>query len=188
MAYDSVVNTLLTLMDGLQEVNNIVVFGMTNRRELMDSALLRPGRFEVQIHIALPDLDGRRAIFAIHTRNMKESGLMASDVDLDLLARSTPRFSGAEIAGVVRNAASFAMARLMDNADGPGAHEGSEVRVCMADIEKALRVAAPAYGFSHEALRTQYIPMGILNCGPAHAKASAVCGNVVWETKLCGKH
>lgn len=102
MAYDSVVNALLTLMDGLGEIDNIVVIGMTNRRQLIDPALLRPGRFEVQLEIGLPDAVGRRAILGIHTRQMAESGLLAADVDLPLLADLTARFSGAELAGMVR--------------------------------------------------------------------------------------
>ena len=58
-AYDSVVNQLLTKMDGLRSIHNILVIGMTNRRDLIDAALLRPGRFEVQIEIGLPDEEGR---------------------------------------------------------------------------------------------------------------------------------
>ena len=58
MAYDNVVNTLLSKMDGLKEMNNVIVFGMTNRKELIDPALLRPGRFEVHIEIGLPPYEG----------------------------------------------------------------------------------------------------------------------------------
>ena len=65
MAYDALVNQLLTLMDGLTEVHNTLVVGLTNRRELLDSALLRPGRFEVQIEVGLPDEQGRWEIFEV---------------------------------------------------------------------------------------------------------------------------
>eukprot|EP00729_Bicosta_minor_P014983 gene14983-10300_t len=111
LAYDSVVNALLTKMDGLEEADNIVVIAMTNRKELLDPALLRPGRFEVQIEIGLPKAEGRRKILAIHTRQMRDSGLVDKDVDFDEVAEMLPRVSGAEIAGMVRNAASFAVDR-----------------------------------------------------------------------------
>eukprot|EP00730_Choanoeca_flexa_P007178 TRINITY_DN12292_c0_g1_i24.p1 TRINITY_DN12292_c0_g1~~TRINITY_DN12292_c0_g1_i24.p1 ORF type:complete len:291 (+),score=58.22 TRINITY_DN12292_c0_g1_i24:873-1745(+) len=102
LAYDSVVNSLLTLMDGLKEQSNIVVFGMTNRPKLIDKALLRPGRFEVQIEIGAPDKEGRKSIFSIHTKSMRAANLLAGDVDLNALASMTSSFTGAEIAGVVR--------------------------------------------------------------------------------------
>ena len=111
VAYDALVNQLLTLMDGLTEVHNTLVIGLTNRRELMDPALLRPGRFEVQIEVSLPDEEGRREIFEIHTREMRRNGLLGSDVDNRELAANTSRLSGAEIAGVVRAASSYALER-----------------------------------------------------------------------------
>ncbi|KAL7531723.1 hypothetical protein ACHAXR_004195, partial [Thalassiosira sp. AJA248-18] len=69
---DSVVNQLLAKIDGVKEANNILVVGLTNRPELLDSALLRPGRLEVQLRVELPDRQGRRDILAIHTRKMRE--------------------------------------------------------------------------------------------------------------------
>lgn len=102
MAYDSVCNLLLTKLDGLQESSNILVFGMTNRKELLDSALLRPGRFEVQIEIGLPDEAGRLEILKIHTREMRKHNFLQSDVDLEDVAKRAPRLSGAELAGLVR--------------------------------------------------------------------------------------
>ena len=72
VAYDALVNQLLTLMDGLNEVHNTLVIGLTNRCELLDPALLCPGRFEVQIEVTLPDEEGMREIFEIHTREMKK--------------------------------------------------------------------------------------------------------------------
>ena len=111
VAYDALVNQLLTLMDGLNEVHNTLVVGLTNRRELLDPALLRPGRFEVQIEVTLPDEEGRREIFEIHTREMRRNGLLAADVSSWELAANSSQFSGAEIAGVVRAASSYALER-----------------------------------------------------------------------------
>ena len=76
---DSVVNQLLAKMDGVVEAGNVLVIGLTNRPELLDEALLRPGRLEVQLQVTLPDLLGRRDILRIHTRAMRENGALAPD-------------------------------------------------------------------------------------------------------------
>ena len=65
--YDAVVNQLLSMIDGVDALNNILVIGMTNRKDLLDEAILRPGRFEVHIEVGLPDETGRQEIFKIHT-------------------------------------------------------------------------------------------------------------------------
>merc|ERR1712226_488433 len=96
---DTVVNQLLSKIDGVDQLNNILVIGMTNRRDMMDDALLRPGRLEVQIEIGLPDEHGRVQILDIHTRTMVQHKKMAKDVDLLELASLTKNFSGAEIEG-----------------------------------------------------------------------------------------
>ncbi|CAM9456444.1 unnamed protein product [Phaeothamnion confervicola] len=108
---DSVVNQILAKMDGLVALENILVVGMTNRKELLDEALLRPGRLEVSLFVPLPDAAGREEIFGIHTRQAGAAGLLAEDVDLMALAAATDGFSGADIAGLVRSATSFAVAR-----------------------------------------------------------------------------
>ena len=76
---DSVVNQLLSKMDGVKQASNVLVVGLTNRPELLDSALLRPGRLEVQLRVELPDRLGRRDILRIHTRQMKETGALGKD-------------------------------------------------------------------------------------------------------------
>jgi len=68
---DSVVNQLLSMIDGVDSLNNILVLGMTNRKDMIDEAILRPGRFEVHIEISLPDEKGRQDIFKIHTSSMR---------------------------------------------------------------------------------------------------------------------
>ncbi|VEL12425.1 unnamed protein product [Protopolystoma xenopodis] len=107
--HDTVVNQLLTKMDGVEQLNNILVIGMTNRRDMIDEALLRPGRFEMQMEINLPDEDGRVQIFNIHTSQLKKSGKLAPDVKILELAKLTKNFSGAEIEGLVRAATFTAM-------------------------------------------------------------------------------
>nr|MDP8995193.1 CDC48 family AAA ATPase [Pseudomonadota bacterium] len=95
---ERVVNTILAEMDGLEELNNVVVIGATNRPNLIDPALLRPGRFDELIYVGVPDTGGRRQILAIHTAQMP----LAEDVDLDSLSGRTENFTGADLEDLVR--------------------------------------------------------------------------------------
>lgn len=108
---DSVVNQLLSKLDGVDQLNNILLIGMTNRMDMIDDALLRSGRLEVHMEISLPDENGRVQILNIHTAKMRESGNLDRDVDLREIAHLTKNYSGAEIAGLVRSATSFALNR-----------------------------------------------------------------------------
>ena len=107
---ERVVNTILSEMDGLEELQNVVVIGATNRPTLIDPALLRPGRFDDLIYVGTPDAAGRRQILGIHTRNMP----LADDVDLDSLAKRTERFTGADLEDLVRRAGLTALRRGLD--------------------------------------------------------------------------
>ncbi|KAM9425801.1 vesicle-fusing ATPase-like [Pholidichthys leucotaenia] len=109
--HDTVVNQLLSKMDGVEQLNNILVIGMTNRPDLIDEALLRPGRLEVKMEIGLPDEKGRIQILIIDTAKMRQSKLLACDVDIVELAVETKNYSGAELEGLVRAAQSTAMNR-----------------------------------------------------------------------------
>jgi transitional endoplasmic reticulum ATPase len=102
---ERVVNTILSEMDGLEELQSVVVIGATNRPNLIDPALLRPGRFDELIYVAVPNEPGRRHILSIHTSKMP----MAPDVDLDSLAARTDRFTGADLEDLVRRAGLFAL-------------------------------------------------------------------------------
>jgi vesicle-fusing ATPase len=108
---DSVVNQLLSKLDGVDQLNNILLIGMTNRKDMIDEALLRAGRLEVHMEISLPDEAGRAQILQIHTAKMRTNNVIASDVDVDELARLTKNFSGAEINGLIKAASSFAFNR-----------------------------------------------------------------------------
>ena len=107
----------MTKMDGVESLNNILVIGMTNRKDMIDPAILRPGRMEIKKEIGLPNEKGRKQIFEIHTRKMRESGRLEADVDLEVLADLTVNYTGAEIEAVCRSAASFVlpMGDLDDN-------------------------------------------------------------------------
>ena len=111
---ERVVNTILAEMDGLEELQNVVVIGATNRPTLIDPALLRPGRFDELIYVGTPDTAGRRRILAIHTRNMP----LADDVDLEKLAQRTERFTGADLEDLVRRAGLTALRRGLDIGQG----------------------------------------------------------------------
>jgi cell division protease FtsH len=102
---EQTLNQLLSEMDGFDMTQGIVVLAATNRPEVLDPALLRPGRFDRQITIPLPTLDERAAILAVHCRDKK----LAPDVDLRVVARGTPGFSGADLANLANEAAIFAV-------------------------------------------------------------------------------
>jgi vesicle-fusing ATPase len=108
---DSIVNQLLSKLDGVDQLNNILIIGMTNRLDMIDEALTRPGRLEVHMEISLPDEKGRLQILTIHTAKMRDNGVMDRDVNLPELAAITKNFSGAEIGGLVKSATSFAFNR-----------------------------------------------------------------------------
>ena len=102
---DRIVNQLLAEMDGIVPLTNVVVIAATNRPDILDPALLRPGRFDRLIYVPPPDKEARLQIFRIHTRNMP----LAEDVDLDKLAEMTEGYTGADIEAVCREAAMIAL-------------------------------------------------------------------------------
>ena len=102
--FESTLNQLLVEMDGFNTTSGVIVIGATNRVDVLDPALLRPGRFDRQVHIGLPDITGREAILAVHARNVR----LAADVDLASIARGTPGFSGADLSNLLNEAAIFA--------------------------------------------------------------------------------
>jgi transitional endoplasmic reticulum ATPase len=115
---ERVVNTILAEMDGLEELQSVVVIGATNRPNLIDQALLRPGRFDELIYVAVPDREGRRHILSIHTKEMP----LAADVDLDRLADRTERFTGADLEDLVRRAGLFALRQSIDTESVTATH------------------------------------------------------------------
>ncbi|QZD94388.1 CDC48 family AAA ATPase [Qipengyuania gelatinilytica] len=120
-----VVNTILAEMDGLEELQSVVVIGATNRPTLVDPALLRPGRFDELVYVGTPDEPGREQILGIHTKNMP----LAEDVSLAAVASETARFTGADLEDVVRRAGLNALQRA-----------GGDVQeVTAADFTEALK-------------------------------------------------
>jgi cell division protease FtsH len=104
---ENTLNQLLTEMDGFSSTTNVIVLAATNRADVLDKALMRAGRFDRQIYVELPDIEERKAIFAVHMKNLKINNKENSEgfVDRDFLAKQTPGFSGADIANVCNEAA-----------------------------------------------------------------------------------
>lgn len=147
---DTVVNQLLSKIDGVNALNNILVIGMTNRKDMIDEALLRPGRLEVHVEISLPDEHGRQQILKIHTAKMRENNMMAKDVNIETLAGETKNYSGAEIEGLCKSAAAFALNRHVDYRDLQKAVDATGMMVTMEDFGRALTEVQPAFGMGKD--------------------------------------
>ncbi|GLT51402.1 hypothetical protein SLA2020_248150 [Shorea laevis] len=165
--HDSIVNQLLTKIDGVESLNNVLLIGMTNRKDLLDEALLRPGRLEVQVEIGLPDENGRSQILQIHTNKMKENSFLAPDVDYQQLAARTKNCSGAGLEGVVKSAVSFALNRQLSMDDLTKPVDEESIKVTMNDFLNALQEITPAFGASTDDLE-QCRPNGMVDCGNRH--------------------
>ncbi|HEX9105764.1 MAG TPA: CDC48 family AAA ATPase [Longimicrobiales bacterium] len=138
-----VVAQLLTLMDGLEPRQNVVVIGATNRVDAIDEALRRPGRFDREIVVGVPDLKGRKEIVRIHTRGMP----LAEDVNVDELARITYGFVGADMSALAREAAMETLRRNLPSLnldDGITQDQLEKLRVTMGDFRNALKRVQPS--------------------------------------------
>ena len=136
---EQTLNQILTEMDGFEPTTAVIVIAATNRPEILDQALLRPGRFDRRVTVAPPDRNGRLMILRVHTRSVP----LAPDVDLDALASTTPGMVGADLANLVNEAALLAARRghrAVDGADFTDALEkvvlGAERRVVMSDDDR----------------------------------------------------
>lgn len=163
---DSVVNQLLSKLDGVDQLNNILLIGMTNRIDMIDDALLRPGRLEVHMEISLPDENGRVQILKIHTAKMREMGKLDPDVNIAELAQRTKNFSGAEISGLVRSATSFALNRHVKAGTAVGvADDVDQITVNRDDFEHAFDDVKPAFGVSEDEIQ-RLLRRGIIHFSP----------------------
>jgi transitional endoplasmic reticulum ATPase len=138
---ERVVSQLLTELDGLESLEDVVVIATTNRPDLIDAALLRPGRLDRHVHVPVPDEEARRKIFDVHTRDKP----LADDVDLDRLARRTEGYVGADIEALTREASMNASREFIQSVT-PEEIEGGvgNVRVTMEHFEDALDEVGPS--------------------------------------------
>ncbi|KAF9301712.1 transport between ER and Golgi ATPase protein [Mortierella antarctica] len=163
---DSVVNQLLAKMDGVEQLNNILIIGMTNRKDMIDEALLRPGRMEVHMEIGLPDEHGRLQILKIRAAKMIQNNIIDEDVDFVELAALTKNFTGAEINGLVKSASSFAFNRHVKVGTLAGVTSDLEaMKIQRADFIGALEEVHAAFGSSEEELDA-CITNGIIHFSP----------------------
>jgi transitional endoplasmic reticulum ATPase len=146
---ERVVSQLLTEIDGLEELHNVLVIGATNRVDLVDNALLRPGRFDRILEVPLPDAKGRENIFKIHTKKKP----LANDINFVRLVELTDGFSGAEIEGACNRAAMSAIRRYVNQ----GEKSVKSMKVTQEDFENAIEKIRPGKVKQSQAMPSQLI-------------------------------
>jgi vesicle-fusing ATPase len=140
---DNVVNQLLSMIDGPQSLNNILLICMTNKKDALDEAVLRPGRLELQIEIKLPDEKGRFDILQIHTRQMNDKKYL-ENIKLDEIADLTKNYTGAELESVVKTAVSYSIAREINPNDFK--NKKPNILVSQNDFLRAVDEVKPIFG------------------------------------------
>ncbi len=143
---ESVVSQILTELDGLEELKDVVVIGATNRPDMMDTALMRPGRLERHIFVPPPDDEGRKQIFKVYLKD--EEGVLAKDIDLDALVAETKGFVGADIEALVREAKLYAIRDFISKMGGRSEIEIKDamenIRVTKEHIRRAQERVKPS--------------------------------------------
>jgi transitional endoplasmic reticulum ATPase len=142
---ERVVSQLLTELDGIEELEDVVVIGATNRPDIVDPALLRPGRLEKLVFVPAPDEDARLEIFRVHTRGMP----LADDVDLDRLAGDTEGYAGSDIEAVCREASMLALDEFIESVGPEKAPDeidetSGTITVDRSHFEAALETVTPS--------------------------------------------
>ncbi len=161
---DSVVNQFLSKIDGVEALNNILLIGMTNRKDMIDEAILRPGRLEIHVEIGLPDGPGRVQVLNIHTKALRANGMLAADVSIEDIAARAKNYTGAEMEGLVKAACSYLFARTADPANPDKALDFSAAKVTHEDFLRALSEYQPAFGTREEEL-AQLMEQGVIDFG-----------------------
>jgi cell division protease FtsH len=156
---EQTLNALLVQMQGFEPSNNVILIAATNRPDVLDPALLRPGRFDRQIIVDLPDVRGRQAILVVHTR---EPYKLADDVRLEILAKATPGFSGADLKNMANEAALLAARQDKDMIDMACFDEAKD-RVLMGPERRSLVISdeerrITAYHEAGHALMLHFVP------------------------------
>ncbi len=162
---DKIVTQLLSKIDGVDSLNNILLIGMTNRIELIDSAILRPGRFEIHIEIGIPNEEGRKQILDIHTKPLIESKCIAADVSIVDIAGVTKNYTGAELEGLVRDARSYAINEVVDIDNLQKKITLNDIKITKQHFERAIASYTPQFGTMDVDIG-YYIPHGINHYSP----------------------
>lgn len=163
-AHDGVVNQLLSMIDGVHQLNNIFIIAMTNRKDMLDEALLRAGRIEVHIEIGLPSKEGREQIFRIHTNKMKINNMMGN-VNVEDLATMTENYSGAEIESVVKNASARAVHEQLQS--DKKEIDDSDIIVKNRHFVDAINEINPSFGNNNKEIKL-LIPDKYVHMTPNH--------------------
>jgi len=185
---DSVVNQLLAKIDGIDSLNNILMIGMTNRKDMIDDALLRPGRLELHVEIGLPDEKGRLQILNIHTSSMQKANRLTKElVDrMPDIATQTKNFTGAEIEGLVKAASSFALTRCIDVKDLSKAPDINNLVLQYSDIQKALQEVEPKFGAKTDDLKS-LVRNGIVSYGDSFDDLQLTLDRLVTQVQTSEK-
>lgn len=171
---EQTLNQILSEMDGFDTNTNIIVLAATNRPDILDPALLRPGRFDRHIVVDLPDINGRKAILEVHAKGMS----LAKEVNLETVAKGTPGFSGADLASLINEAAILAARRNRKDISLKELEDAAE-RVSLGPERKSRRISQrekeiTAYHESGHALTAKMLP----NADPVH-KVSIIARGVM---------
>lgn len=158
---ERVVNTILAEMDGIEELQAVVVIGATNRPNLIDPALLRPGRFDELVYVGVPDRPGRRRILAIQTARMP----LADDVDLDDLAGRTDRYTGADLEDLVRRAGLAALRQALGAAEVTRADFDQAIGGSRASVTPEMEQEYEAMGSRLKQQAASLQPLGFIAPG-----------------------
>jgi transitional endoplasmic reticulum ATPase len=130
---ERLMSQFLTELDGIEDLKGVLVLAATNRKDLIDPALLRPGRFDHVIELTLPDLRARQVIFEIHTRGKP----LDKDVDLRALAQATEGWNGSEIEGACRQATLSALRKVISGSPKEGTQEATKLKITQGDFQKS---------------------------------------------------
>ena len=141
---ERVISQFLTELDGLEELRNVVIIAATNRPDIIDSALLRPGRFDRLLYVPPPDLEARKQIFQIRTKKTP----LAEDIKIDEMARRTEGYTGADIGSVCNTAVMLALRELIGKAKDPedAKKKAKDLRVSRRHFDEALQKIKPISG------------------------------------------
>jgi vesicle-fusing ATPase len=182
------VNQLLSKIDGVDALNNILIIGMTNRKDMIDPAILRPGRLEVHIEVPLPNLEGREQILRIKIKKMQENGMITQEcIDrLGELAGMIENFTGAEVESFVNNATKYVLSRNIDGTDvGNASQDAADYMLTWDDFMKTLanHDVVPQFGNKPDDNLPQYYRNGIINYGSGFTQTWETLNRMVNQVK-----